>query len=139
MKRFLGFLVFALLIVGVGSSIESPLFAKVVQIEKIYSHEKGYKVSYYSAHGDVETCYVPIEWFYQSAGFKTDDGFTKAEIVMQHGKDYPYMEIFWKGDTFHHLRLFVNADYNARSWGVVGPTDNLDSKFDPTKPITFQF
>jgi hypothetical protein len=139
MKKILGLMLFAFLIVGVALCAESPIYAKVVIIQKVYSHEKGYKVTFFTAQGDLSSCYIPIEWFYPGSDFKTDDGFSKAELVIQQGPDAPHLEIFWKNGTFHHLRLFVNADNSARSWGVVRPGDHLETKFDPNKPITFQF
>ena len=139
MKKLLAILIFALYSAGMASAIESPLFAKVVFIQKVTSHEKGYKVNYFTGHGELKTVYVPLEWFYQTGGYKTSDGFIKAEAVRGSGGAYPYMQIFWKDGKFHHLRLFVVEDYNDRSWGIVNPAEKLETKFDPTKIPDFQF
>lgn len=139
MKKLLAILTFALVSAGFASAAESPMFAKVVPIQKVTSHEKGYKVTYFTSHSDLRTIYVPLEWFYQISEYKTSDGFIKAEIVRGAGAAYPYMQVFWKDGKFHHLRLFVMDDYNDRSWGIVNPAENLGAKFDPTKIPDFQF
>lgn len=139
MKKLLAVLIFATLGTGFVAANESPYFAKVVPIQKVVSHEKGYKVSYYTASYGIHTIYVPIEWFYQIGDYKTDDGFIKAEVVKGKGPTFPNMQIFWKNGKFHHLRLFLIDNYNDRMWGVVNPAENLGSKFDPAKLPDFQF
>jgi hypothetical protein len=143
MKKLLALLVLALFTAGfVGAeTIESPMYAKALPIQKITSHEKGYRVTYFTAHGDLKTLYIPLEWFYQISDFKTPDGFIKAEIVRGSGPSYPYVEFFWKDGKFHHLRLFVMKNYSDRSWGVVklGESESLGAKFDPTKALDLQF
>lgn len=139
MKKLLAILIFALFVAGVASAAESTLYAKAVAIQKVTSHEKGYKVTYFTSHGELKTVYVPLEWFYQVGEYKTSDGFIKAEIVRGAGSSYPYMQIFWKDGKFHHLRLFVKDNYDDRMWGVVNPAENLGAKFDPTKIPDFQF
>jgi len=139
MKKLLVLLVlFVLGSVGVVSA-ESSVYAKAVSIAKITSHEKGYKVTYYTDFGDLKTVYIPIEWFYKTSGFLTTDGFTKAELVRGKGPVYPYMEIFWKDGQFHHVRLYVVADYSDRSWGIVQDASAMAAKFDPNKPLDLQF
>jgi len=139
MKKLLAILVFALVFVGLASAIESSLYAKALPIQKITSHEKGYKVTYITAHGDLKTIYVPLEWFYKVSDYLTAEGFVKAEMVRGWGPAYPYVQFFWKNGKFHHLRLFVLDDYNDRSWGVVNPAENLGTKFDPSKDPDLQF
>jgi len=139
MKKLLAILAFALVFTGLAAAAESVLYAKAVPIQKITSHQKGYKVTYYTAHGDLKTIYVPLDWFYQVNEFKTTDGFVKAEMVRGKGGAYPYIQFFWKDGKFHHLRLFVVDDYNDPSWGIVNPAENLESKFDPAKELDLQF
>ncbi len=139
MKKLLAILVFALVFAGLASAIESPMYAKAVPVQKITSHELGYKVTYFTAHGDLKTIYIPLDWFYKTADYRTSDGFVKAEIVRGRGPAYPYVQFFWKDGKFHHLRLFVVDDYNDRSWGVVNPAENMGAKFDPTKDPDLQF
>jgi len=141
MKKLLALLFLALFSVGLVLAAESPMYAKAVPIQKITSHEKGYRVTYFTSHGDLKTIYIALEWFYQVSDYKTSDGFVKAEIVRGNGASYPYMEIFWKDGKFHHLRLFVRSNYDDRSWGVVknGEGEKLGALFDPTKPLDLQF
>lgn len=139
MRKLLALLVFALFTAGWVSAIESPLYAKTVPVVKVTSHEKGYRVSYLTAHGELKTIYLPIEWLYQVGDYRNADGFVKVEVVRGFGEAYPYMQIFWKDGKFHHLRLFVVNSYNDRTWGVVKDGENLAPKFDPSKPIDFQF
>jgi len=141
MKKLLALLVFATFVVGLALANESPMYAKAVPIQKITAHEKGYRVTYFTGHGDLKTIYVPLEWFYQAGDYKTAEGYVKAEMYRGNGPSYPYMEIFWKDGKFHHLRLFVRASYADSSWGVVkdGEGPGLGAKFDPTKPLDLQF
>jgi len=141
MKKLFALLVFALFVSAVVSATESQYYAKTLFIEKVTSHEKGYRVVYYTAHGDPKVIYVPIEWFYKNSNYLTDDGFVKAEIVRGNGPSYPYMQIFWKDGKFHHIRLFVRDSYSDRSWGVVHDNEvaSIGAKFDPAKPLDLQF
>ena len=141
MKKLLALLVLALFVGGMVSAIESPMYAKSVPIQKITSHEKGYRVTYLTAHGDPKTIYIPLEWFYQIGDYRTSDGFVKAEIVRGGGPSYPYLQFFWKDGKFHHLRVFAVNNYNDRSWGVVklGEAESLGAKFDPAKALDLQF
>lgn len=139
MKKLLAALVFSLFTLGLLPAQESPMYAKVVPIHKVTSHEKGYRVSYFTGHGDLKTIYVPLEWFYQISDYKTSDGFVRAEVVRGMGSAYPYMQVFWKDGKFHHLRLFVVKSYADRTWGVVRDGEDLSPFFDPAKSIDFQF
>ncbi len=139
MKKLLALLVFAIFFTGLVSAADSPMYAKVVPIQKVTSHQKGYKVSYFTNQYEVKSIYVPIEWFYQIGDFRTSDGFIKAEIVRGNGPSYPFMQLFWKDGKFHHLRLFVVDNYGDRTWGIVNESENLGAKFDPTKALELQF
>lgn len=139
MKKLLAVSVFALFVLGLASAADSPLYAKVVPVHKITSHQKGYKVNYVTNHGDLKTLYVPIEWFYPTSEFKTSDGFIRAELVKGSGQAYPYLQIFWKDGTFHHLRLFVRQDFRDPSWGVFDPAADFGAQFDPAKVPVLQF
>jgi len=139
MKKLLAILVLALFSAGLAAAAESPMFAKVVSVHNVVSHQKGYKVTYYTGHGDPKVIYIPMEWFYQTSEYKNADGFVKAEIVRGKGPSYPLLQIFWKDGKFHHLRLFVVDNYSDPTWGVVGLKDDMAAKFDPTKVPDFQF
>ena len=143
MKKLLALLVFALFLTGVvaADTIVSPMYAKAVPILKIVSHEKGYKVTYLTAHGDPKTIYIPLEWFYQVSDYKNADGFVKAELYRGNGDSYPYIQFFWKDGKFHHMRLFVKSSYSDSTWGVVkeGEGAVMGAKFDPAKAPDLQF
>lgn len=139
MKKLLAASVFALFVLGLASAADSPLYAKVVPIQKITSHQKGYKVNYFTSHTELKTIYVPIEWFYPTSNFKTPDGFLRAELVRGMGPAYPYLQIFWKDGAFHHLRLFVHKDFQNPSWGVLDPAADFGAQFDPAKVPVLQF
>jgi len=139
MKKLLALLVLALFAAGAVSAADSPMYAKVTPIHKVAQHQKGMIVTYYLNTGALKTIYLPIEWFYQTAGYKTPDGFLKVEVVKGKGPSYPYMQVFWKDGKFHHLRLFL-VDYPSDpTWGVVDPSKNLDAQFDPAKPLELVF
>lgn len=137
-------LIVALLAVFLGSTVElfakeSSFFAKTVFVSRITAHQKGYRVTYWKSDMTGQTVYIPIEWFSKNGEFKTDDGFTQAEFVYGIGPSYPFLQIFWKEGKFHHLRLFVNQDYNDPSWGVLQDNENISSFFDPAKALELKF
>ncbi len=139
MKKLLVVLIFTLGLTGLLSATESTLYAKALPIQKITSYQQGYKVVYFTAHGDLQAIWVPLDWFYQVNNYRTSDGFVKAEIVRGTGPKYPFLQIFWKDGKFHHLRLFVVDDYNDISWGTANLAENAAAKFDPAKDPDFQF
>lgn len=139
MKKLLAALILALFAAGVVAAAESPMYAKVVPIHKVSSHQKGMIVTYYTNTGGLQTIFLPIEWFYQTAGYKTADGFLKCEVVKGRGPSYPFMQVFWKDGKFHHLRLFLVSYPSDPSWGVIDPSRNLDANFDPAKALDLKF
>ena len=82
---------------------------RTVPIVKIYSHQLGYKVYYRTARGDVDSFYVPVEWFTTAGG--------KGSITYGTGPQYPYFSIYWVDKKFNHIKLFLIESQLSDTWG----------------------
>ena len=120
-------------------SAESPLYAKSLPIAKITASAKGYKVIYLNGAGDPRVIYVPLDWFYQTTGFNTEEGFPKAQMSLGLDASYPYIQFYWKNGAFHHLKIYARTDKSDPSWGSVRVGDDDASHFDPNKPLDLKF
>jgi hypothetical protein len=118
---------------------DSPLYVKSLPIEKITESAKGYKVVYLTANGNIQITYVPMDWFYQSSGYNTADGFPKAELFLGQDPSYPYIQFYWKNGEFHHVVIYARPNKADTSWGTVGAGEDISSHFDPTKPLDLKF
>ena len=134
------FLALAILLLFAGNvSADSPIYVKSLPVIKITASVKGYKVIYETSAGDPKVIYIPLEWFYPTSGYKTDDGFTKAELFLGLDTSYPYIQFYWKNGTFHHVRPYAISDKSDVSWGLVRYGEDISSHFDPTKPLDLKF
>jgi hypothetical protein len=108
---------------------EVELYAKSVYIYKVYPHPKGYVILYYKNNGrDLSSLHLPREWFNRKTA-QSFDGSSKAEMHYGDGPTIPYMQIFWKEGSFHHLKLFVRPDQSRPMWGVIPDASTEDDKF----------
>ncbi len=119
---------------------ESPYYSKTVFINRIISTQQGYRVQYWNSRLQPIVAYIPIEWFSRSnPDIRTEDGNSKAELLLGDDAAYPYMTIYWKDGKFHHVRLYVRRDYGDPSWGVLPGGVSIADQFDPTKDPEFKF
>ena len=102
---------------------ESEYFVKSVPILKIYPHRDGYRIVYMKSNSDLAVFHVPLNWF-------GSDPASKAQIVYGNEPAYPYFSIFWKEGEFDHIRLYLEKNKSAASWGDIPDTANLKEKFD---------
>lgn len=117
----------SLFAVDIQDSKKSDFYVKSVPITKIYAMKEGYRVLYMKSNMEFATFYVPIEWTFISLLTGEEP---KAEVFYGAGKAYPYFSIFWRGGTFHHIRLYLIEDPNDSSWGALPPGFDLEGKFD---------
>lgn len=102
-------------IVACAIASETSAFYPVrLDIVKVYSHADGYRVIYRKGSAGVADVYIPARWFVSGG---------KAELVRGNDPSYPYMTVFYKNGTFDHLRLYVLADQNDSTWGLLSPAD----------------
>lgn len=113
MKRVLVLAILAVFLCaasGFAQSDEGAMYVKTIPLIKVYTHQLGYKV-HFMKHGDqVAEMYLPLKWFGQTAG--------KAQVIWGQGPEYPYLSLFYKGEKFDHLRLYVSTNMQSPSWGV---------------------
>jgi hypothetical protein len=95
----------------------SNLYARTVQIVKVYPHHLGYKVTYLTSKLTYGTTYLPQKWFTQAA-FK-DGVQAKGELFWGVEDTYPYMIVFWENGKFSHVRLFLHKSMHDISYGVI--------------------
>lgn len=101
----------------------ADLYVKTFHISKIYPHQLGYKVVYVKSNMELDTFYVPIEWFQEAGG--------KAEIAFGNGPAYPYCSVFYDYEegAFDHIRIYAVKDMNDYSWGAFDNTSGMEDRF----------
>ena len=119
------------LVSGLTFADESKFYARSFNIEKVYFHSKGYKVTYITGKLKYVSTYLPHAWFSQSA----TKGGVQAKGELSYGNDpsYPYMTIFWKDGKFSHVRLYLKKNMYDVSYGVISP-DQDPAAFDVEEP-----
>jgi hypothetical protein len=111
---------------------QSDRYCVNVAIEKVYPYSKGYAVIYRSGSNNVNTVYIPREWF----SFATH----KAELhQLDYGRLRPSMSVYYKAGEFHLVKLYVSK-YNADpTWGIVTAAVNLDDRFEGVETLNITF
>lgn len=87
------------------------IYARTLPIIKIFSHQLGYKIFYQTPRGDLDSFFVPVEWFNQAGG--------KGNIAFGSGPQYPYMSIYYIDKKFSHIKLFLIESLLSDTWGVL--------------------
>jgi hypothetical protein len=108
------------------ADVES-IYVRTRPIVKILTHQLGYKVFYVTQRGDVEAFYVPVEWFTRAGG--------KGTIAYGAGPQYPYFSVYWVDREFSHIKLFLQENIAARSWGELrASASEVAGEFDIEEP-----
>lgn len=134
MKKWI---ILCLLFILVGSMInlyaadDVNMFAKTVQIVKIYSHELGYKVTYYKTAGGVNSIYIPFSWFNQKAG--------KGQVLWGSHRSFPYFTVFWVDGKLNHIKLFLQENMGHLTWGTLNKTKAEVQELFNVDPENFEF
>ena len=68
-------------------------------------------------------------WFYEAGG--------TGELVLGDDPSYPYFSVFYRNGEFSHVRLYLQRDYNHRSWGVLRNPDAYNDRFTETFEIEY--
>ncbi len=123
---FCGLILFLLLAGFVGAET-SEFFVKTVPVNKVYQHRLGYRIAYTKGDHTLGVIYVPHRWFVREAG---TDNEPKAELVTGYGKAVPYFSIFWRNGEFHHIRLYLEENLNALSYGELDNPQAFDQRFE---------
>jgi hypothetical protein len=124
LKRLLAVLLFGWVVLAVtgADATESTVYIKSLTVDQVAPHRLGYKVWYRTSSGEQNITYIPISWFYGTAG--------KAQIISDWNSSSPYLEVFYKDNTFWYVRLHVVPASGDPSWTVVRNNENIDDQFN---------
>lgn len=136
MKRLIVFIALAVLLgfsadlLAAQTAAATPapenLYIKTLYINKIYPHNLGYKILYWTHDGKIATTYVPLSWFNGTAG--------KGELLYQINRSVPYMDVIFSSGKFKLIRLHLNPSYADFSWGALPGNEDPSDKFKIDSP-----
>ncbi len=112
-QRFLPifFLLFIFSAVGLyAEASESELYVKTIYIIKVYSDIKGFRVDYQTSNMEMNSSYMPVDWFGSSGGY--------GEVIYGNHPSAPYMSVWYKDNKIDHFRLYVKKNFAHPSWGT---------------------
>jgi hypothetical protein len=98
-------------------------YYKVVPIVKVWMHQLGYKVQFWTSKSQIGDIYIPLTWFNQGP-------LSKADIIYGNQPGYPYLSIVWVDGKFDHVKLYVLDNYNSVTWGVLSQATDLSAQFN---------
>ena len=104
-------------------SYPKDAYIKSVHIQKIWTHQLGYKVQFFSSKSKPSEFYVPLTWFNKGVD-------SKAKIVFGNTAEYPYFTVVWVDGKFDHITLYVQQDYRDLTWGELSGAGDLSSQFN---------
>jgi hypothetical protein len=105
------------------SAAPKDAYYKIMPIIKIWSHQLGYKIQFWSSKSTVNEIYVPVSWFNKGTE-------SKADIFYGNDRQYPYFAIFWVGGKFDHINIYALDDFHSLTWGVLESATDLASQFN---------
>ena len=119
-----------LLIIGctlILSAVESDYYVKTLYVQKVYTHELGYKIEYRRSNSMyLAEAYLPLAWFGHPE--------SPAKLVYANDNAVPFVNVYWKNGEFHHLVLFVHSSLNHLSWGTLPKTEETANQFNIDEP-----
>ena len=98
-------------------------YYKSVPLIKVWMHQLGYMVQFWTSKSQVANIYVPLTWFNQGPD-------SKADIIYGNEPSYPRLVIFWVDGKFDHVNLYVLNNYDSLTWGVLSQATDLTSQFN---------
>ena len=117
---------------GISKDQESEYYYYNIQLERIYSHNKGYVVVYRKGVNQITRALIPFSWFTGPDG--------KADLIqIGSGTLWPYLSVYYKNGEFSHLRMYVRKERGHITWGIVPSGQNLDKYFEDTTEFTPEF
>ncbi len=112
-----------ILCAGALTAAESDLYVKTVPIAKVYLHNLGFRVIYWKSDLTMGIIHVPMDWFGTSAD-------SQAEVVYDTDPSLPYFSVFYENGEFHHIRLYLEENRMAQSWGDIADSANFGAQFN---------
>ena len=111
---------------------QSDYYYVKVDVLKVYPHSLGYMVVYRSRSLDVQEAYIPIGWFDITFDDQGKPQAAKAELIKAHGREYPYLIVYYYKGQFDHLKLYVKDNVDDPSWGSFPQGADVKDKFNVT-------
>ncbi len=90
---------------------------------KVWMHQLGYMVQYWTSKSQIAQIYIPLTWFNQGVN-------SKADIIYGSDPGVPYVTIFWVDGKFDHINLYVQSSYTDLTWGVLSQATDLTGQFN---------
>lgn len=87
----------------------SEYYVKTMYILRVYNSSFGFRIDYKTSNMNLETVYMPTEWFGKSGGY--------GEVIYGNHPSAPYMSVWYKDGKVDHFRLYVKQDFHDASWG----------------------
>jgi hypothetical protein len=108
------------------SSEKSDVFYKLVPIQKVYTHQLGYKVIFLKSSFEMGSLYIPSRWFGKADG--------KGVLVYESPGQPSYFTIFWVNGKFDHIVLHVPNNMRNAIWGAMDSSKDFSSQFNVEEP-----
>jgi len=111
------------------SPYPTSAYYKILHLERVWVHQLGYVVSFFSSQAQLQYIYLPVGWFNKGPA-------SKAELIYSTGE--PYVTIFWIDGKFDHVNLHVPRNPHDQVWGIADPAIDLTAKFNVQDvPLSF--
>ena len=105
------------------NSYPKDAYYKVIPLAKVWMHQLGYMVQFWTSKSQIANIYIPITWFNQGPS-------SRADIIYGNEPAYPYLSIVWVDGKFDHVKLYVLDHYDSPTWGVLSQAGDLTSQFN---------
>ncbi|GHV89444.1 hypothetical protein AGMMS50267_18040 [Spirochaetia bacterium] len=110
----------------------SPYYYVNVPVQKIYTCDLGYVVTYRRGALGTAQAYIPMEWFNGSG--------SKGEAVRLASRStWPFLTVYYKDGEFSHVRIYLHSNRTHESWGYIPPGQNLNSRFEGVEGIKLEY
>jgi len=110
----------------------SDIYYYNVTVEKIYPTATGYVIQYRKGVNQIGIIGIPNEWFTEAGG--------KAELMkLPPGKNWPTLSVFYKGNQFSHVRLYVHQNKTHNTWGYITQGTDVARYFKDTDSFRLEF
>ena len=111
---------------GSAQQAKRDVYAKTIPIEKIYGHQYGYKIYYFTRDLTLHSFFIPNRWFVRAGG--------KGQIVWGDAPEYPYFTVFWRDGEFNLIRLYVQKNLGDQTWGMLSGGEEIQEQFNVEEP-----
>ncbi len=108
------------------TTAKNDIFYKLVPIQKVYTHELGYKVVFLKSNYEMGSLYIPAKWFGKAGG--------KGVMVYETPGEPSYFTIFWTNGKFDHIVLHVPNTPLSSIWGILDTSADFTSQFNVEEP-----